>query len=187
MTYQSTPSEKNDPQESTPTAGGPPSEGEPITRRERSERWFEVATGIVLAVVAVATAWSGYQAARWDGVQAQYYTQASAKRVESTRASTLAGQHTLYDLTLFNQWLNAHAAETTQLAKMYERRFRPEFRPAFVAWLATDPFSNPNAPAGPLYMPEYKIKEEEDSKKLEAEAIRLSTQGKQAEANCSSR
>ena len=97
--------------------------------------------------------------------------------------STLAGQHTLYDLTLFNQWLNAHAAETTQLVKMYERRFRPEFRPAFVAWLATDPFSNPNAPSGPLYMPEYRVKEEEEAKKLETEATRLSAQGKQSEAN----
>ena len=142
-----------------------------------------MATGIVLAVVAVATARSGYQAARWGGVQAKRHTQAGAKRVESPRASTLAGQHTLYDLNLFNQWLNAHAAETTQLARMYEQRFRPEFRSTFVAWLATDPFSNPNAPSGPLYMPEYKIKAEEDAKKLEAEAIRLSAQGKQSEAN----
>jgi hypothetical protein len=70
MTYQSTSSEKTDLQESTPTSGGALSEGEPITRRERSERWFEVAAGIVLAAVAVATAWSGYQAARWGGVQA---------------------------------------------------------------------------------------------------------------------
>ena len=183
MTYQSTPSENHDPQESAPAPGGAPSEDKPITRRERSERWFEVATGIVLAVVAVATAWSGYQAARWGGVQSERYTQASAKRVESTRASTLAGQHTLYDLNLFNQWLNAHAAETTQLAKSYEQRFRPEFRPAFEAWLATDPFNNPSAPAGPLYMPEYKITEEEAAKKLEAEAARLSAQGKQVEAN----
>ena len=139
-----------------------------------------MAAGIVLAVVAVATAWSGYQAARWDGVQAQHYTQASAKRVESTRASTLAGQHTLYDLTLFNQWLNAHAAETTQLAKIYERRFRPEFRPAFVAWLATDPFSNPNAPSGPLYMPQYLVSEGEEAKELAAEAERLFVEGEAA-------
>jgi hypothetical protein len=183
MIDQSTASEKNDPQESTPMPGGAPSEGEPITRRERAERWFEVATGVVLAFVAVATAWSGYQAARWDGVQAERYTPASTKRVESTRASTLAGQHTLYDLNLFNQWLNAHASETMQLAKVYEQRFRPEFRPAFQAWLATDPFNDPNAPPGPLYMSEYKVKEDEEAKKLEAEAARLSAQGKQAEAN----
>jgi hypothetical protein len=180
MTYQSTPSEKNDPRESAPTPGGAPSEGEPITRQERNERWFEMATGIVLAVVAVATAWSGYQSARWGGVQSERYTQASAKRVESTRASTLAGQHTLYDLNLFNQWLNAHAAETTQLAKIYERRFRPEFRPAFETWLTTDPFNNPNAPPGPLSMPQYVISEDEEAKELAAEAERLFAVGEVA-------
>ena len=185
MTDQSTASEKNGAQESAPTPGGAPSEGEPITRQERNERWFEVATGIVLAIVAVAAAWSGYQSTRWGGVQAQRYTQASGKASKSTSASTLAGQHTLYDLNLFNQWLNTHAAETAQLAEsLPEPRFRtkdsgPHSRPGW----QRDPFSNPNAPPGPLYMPEYKVEEEEDAKKLEAEAARCSAPGKQVEAN----
>jgi hypothetical protein len=89
--------------ESGQAPGSAPSSSEPITRRERTERWLEVATGILLAIVAVATAWSGYQSARWDGVQAERYTQASAKRVESTRMSTLAGQHSLFNLNIFNQ------------------------------------------------------------------------------------
>ncbi len=118
----------------TPGAAAPKPRA--ITRRERQERWFEIASSILLAIVAVATAWSGYQSARWDGVQSERYTQASAKRVESTRMSTLAGQHTIFDLNMFNQWLNAHASGTTQLASMYERRCRPEFKPAFEAWLA---------------------------------------------------
>jgi hypothetical protein len=42
-------------------------------------------------------------------------------------------------------------------------RFRPEFRPAFEAWLTTAPFNNPNAPPGPLYMPQYAISEGEES------------------------
>ena len=54
------PVEKNGLLESAPTPGGAPS------------RWFDAATGIVLAVVAAAIAWSGYQAARWGGVQAQH-------------------------------------------------------------------------------------------------------------------
>ena len=41
-------------------------------------------------------------------------------------------------------------------AKLFERRFRPEYRAAFDAWLKTDPFHNPNAPPGPIFMPEYK-------------------------------
>jgi hypothetical protein len=36
-----------------------------------------------------------------------------------------------------------------------ERRFRPPFKVAFDAWIATDPFENPDAPSGPQAMPEY--------------------------------
>jgi len=180
MTDQPTPLEVTGHRESDRGLDGAPSEPEPITRRERTERWFEVASSILLAIVAVATAWSGYQSARWDGVQAERYTQASARRVESTRASTLAGQHTLYDVNLFNQWLNAHASNARQLASIYERRFRPEFLPAFEAWLATDPFNNPDAPPGPLYMPQYVISEGEEAETLTSEAERLFAEGEAA-------
>jgi len=183
MTDQPRPAEQNTQQESDLTPGSASSSPEPLTRRERAERWFEVASSILLAVVAVATAWSGYQAARWDGNQAERYTQASAKRVDATRSSTLAGQHSLFDLNLFNQWLNAHAAGNAQLAQVYERRFRPEFRPAFEAWLATDPFNNPDAPPGPLYMPEYVVSEGEDAKALTNEAERLFAEGEVANQN----
>jgi hypothetical protein len=172
--------EQDTQRESNQAPGDVPSSLVPISHRERIERWFEVASGIVLAVVAVATAWSGYQAARWDGVQAERYSQASAKRVESTRASILAGQHSLFDLNLFNQWLNAHASEQIQLAEVYERRFRPEFRPAFEAWLATDPFNSPGAPPGPLYMPQYVVSEGKEAEMLAAEAERLFAEGEDA-------
>jgi type VI protein secretion system component VasF len=56
-------SEETGRQESDQKADGFPSEPEPITPRERTERWFEVASSILLAIVAVATAWSGYQSA----------------------------------------------------------------------------------------------------------------------------
>jgi hypothetical protein len=37
-----------------------------------------------------------------------------------------------------------------------EHRFRPEFRVAFEAWRATKPETNPNAPPGPTYVPQYR-------------------------------
>ena len=37
-----------------------------------------------------------------------------------------------------------------------EGRFRPAFRVAFDAWRATDPETNPKAPPGPTYMPQYR-------------------------------
>src|ERR1700746_2712396 len=115
---------------------------QPLTRQERTDRWFQVVPAIMLGVVAVATAWSGYQATRWAGEQSTLYAQASALRVESTRASTLAGQYKLFDSIIVNNWLNAYIQGNTKLAKIFERRFRPELQVAFAAWMATNPFTN---------------------------------------------
>ena len=89
----------------------------PLTRQQRTDRWFQVVTAIMLGVVAVATAWSGYQATRWAGEQSTLYAQASALRVESTRTATLAGQYKLYDSILVNNWINAYVQGNTKAGK----------------------------------------------------------------------
>jgi len=152
----------------------------PLSRREIVDRWTEVVSTVLLAAVAVAAAWSGYQSTRWSGEQADNYIQASGTRVESNRAATLAGQERLYDLTMFNNWLNAYSAHQTKLADIYEKRFRDEFRPFFKAWLATDPFNNPNAPAGPLLMPEYHLQQNDTADKLEKAATNFLEAGRAA-------
>ena len=56
--------------------------------REKA-RWDEIAeilAVIALAVVAIATAWSGYHAARWDGRQAFLYGTSSRLRIEADEA-----------------------------------------------------------------------------------------------------
>src|SRR6516165_9414517 len=143
---------------------------QPLTRQERTDRWFQVITAILLGVVAVTTAWSGYQATRWAGEQSTLYAQASALRVESSRASTLAGQIRLNDSISVNNWLNAYLQGNIKLANIFQRRFSPQLQVAYQAWLATNPFTNPNAPAGPLFMPEYKISQDALSNQLDAQA-----------------
>jgi hypothetical protein len=150
---------------------------QPLTHKQRTERWFEVVTAIMLGVVAVATAWSGYEATRWAGDQSALYAKAGALRVESARDSTLAGQLRLYDVMIVNNWINAYTQGNTKLANIYEKRFRPEFRPVFEAWLALDPFNNPNAPPGPLLMPQYKLSLEEQANQLEANAAKTFDEG----------
>ncbi len=54
--------------------------------------------------------------------------------------------------------------------RLAEKRLRPGYRPAFYAWLATDPASNPNAPPGPFYMRQYVIPQEAASKHYDAQA-----------------
>ena len=155
----------------------PGEEAKSLARQIDFDHWLEVITAIMLGVVALATAWSGYQAARWDGKQASLYVEASGLRTESVRDSTLAGQIRLYDITLFNEWLNAYSHGDAQLARIYEHRFRPEFLPAFDAWLTTNPFQNAGAPPGPTFMPQYQISQATQADQFEVAASRAFDQG----------
>ena len=125
------------------------------TPGEKHAERLEILEAILLAIVAVATAWSGYQTARWDGRQAHLYGLSAKERAAENRAATLSGQQRLYDTSTFGFWLQEKAQGEHEAAALFERRFRPEYRLAFNAWLRTDPLHNKNAPAGPIFMPQY--------------------------------
>lgn len=132
--------------------------------------WVDTAAAILLAMAAVATAWSSYQASRWTGEQAKDFSAANAARVESTKVSNLANAQTQIDIALFTQWVGAHLSDDDELAAFYEQRFRDEFEPAFHAWIRTDPFTDPSAPASPFAMAEYVVAANEQANELEATA-----------------
>jgi hypothetical protein len=141
------------------------------------ESLLEVVEAALLAVVAIATAWSGYQAAKWDGRQAELYGEASTLRIEADELVTLGGQQRLLDVSTFNTWIQATSQGQDQVAAIYVRRFSSEFKVAFDAWLKTDPFSNPSAPAGPIFMPEYKNQQIEKGIAANHEASRIFDEG----------
>jgi len=150
------------------------------TKYDRWEPLAEIIATIILAFATLATAWSGYQSALWSGVQSSKYSQAGALRTESTRASNTAGQLTQIDIGLFTNWINAYASDNFELTKFYEERFRPEFKPAFEAWIATKPKENPEAPPSPFAMPEYKVSLVEEADKLEEQASMTFNEGQEA-------
>lgn len=127
-----------------------------VARRLDVSLAVEIIEALLLASVALITAWSGYQAALWNSRSAQDYGRASALGVSAQAAQTRSGQEMLYDEATFNQWLAAVSAGNSGLASFLVQRFRPEYRAAFDAWLRTDPLHNESAPAGPRSMPEYK-------------------------------
>jgi hypothetical protein len=132
--------------------------------------WVEVAATVVLAVAALAIAWSGYQASRWTGEQAKAFSRANAARVESTRWSNLANSQTEIDVATFTQWVNSYARKETELADFYRKRFRKEFNPAVEAWIATRPLKNPDAPLTPFATPQYRLAASAEAERLEAKA-----------------
>ena len=107
--------------------------------------WAELAATALLACAAVATAWSSYQATRWNGEQAKTASRVNKTRIEAARAAGRANAETQVDIATFIQWVDADAHDDEVLTDFYADRFRDEFQPAFDAWLATDPLSNPDA------------------------------------------
>jgi len=128
-----------------------------VTEERAHARWPELVATVLLALATVATAWASYQARQWTGEQAQSYSRANAARVESARNTGTANQLTGIDVATFIQWIDATAHKDAALATFYRARFRPEFKPAFDAWLATRPLVTPNAPRSPFAMPEYRL------------------------------
>jgi len=138
---------------------------------------IEIIEALILALVAVATAWSGYQAARWAGNRAREYAEATRIRVTAEGLATLAGQERIYDSDTFDSWLAAKVDGKEKAAEFFERRFRDEYRPAFTAWMATNPFNNPQAPPGPIFMPGYHNAKHEQFLDLNKKAAALADQG----------
>lgn len=142
-------------------------------------RWevIEIIEALILALVAVATAWSGYQAAAWAGRRAQDYSKADRLRVTAEGLATLAGQERIFDSETFDSWLAAKLDGKAETAEFFERRFRDEYRPAFAAWMKTDPFNNAQAPPGPIFMPEYHIAKHEQFLGLTKQAADMADEG----------
>ena len=144
--------------------------------QSRFGRRIELAATLLLALAAVGTAWSTYQSARWHGKQAKAQSASIAARVESTRQANVANRQGQIDVALFTQWVDAYARDQTELAAFYRKRFRPEFVPAFDAWVATKPRKNPDAPLSPFAMPQYKLAATAEAARLDEEAEGLAAE-----------
>jgi hypothetical protein len=125
------------------------------TEARGHDRLITIIEALLLAVVAVLAAWSGFAAAKWGTEASLQLAKASAARTEANRADLESFQLKNFDSLTFNAWFTAYVAGNKNAMRVAEMRFRPNFLVAFNAWLKTDPFTNPDAPKGPTYMPEY--------------------------------
>ena len=138
--------------------------------------WVELTAMLLLALAAVATAWSSYQATRWNGEQAKTASRVNKTRFEANRASDLANAQTEVDVATFIQWVDAYAQKEAELTSFYRARFRDEFKPAFDAWVATKPLKTKCAPPTPFAMPEYKLKATTDAERFDRQAEALAAE-----------
>ncbi len=134
---------------------GPDDEG--ADPAERHFRAVQICEALLLAIVTVAAAWAGYSAARWGTESRVDIARSATLRNLATRNNLIALSQRNFDAATFNAWFIAFTLNSPQKEVIAERRFRPRFRVAFNAWLATHPLRNPHAPAGPTYMPQYRL------------------------------
>jgi hypothetical protein len=145
-------------------------------RGEQLKARLEIAATVLLAVATVATAWSGYQASRWNGEQAKAGSRTNAIRIDAARAQGLAQAQTEVDVATFIAWVDAYVREDKELRRFYFKRFRKEFKPAVNAWIATRPLKTPNAPLTPFVMPQYRLAATAEAEMLDAEAEQSAAQ-----------
>jgi hypothetical protein len=148
----------------------------------RIKKWSEFWATIILSFATLITAWSGYEAGKWNGIQTALNTQSTMLSIDGTRLRTEAQERLLVDIALFTDWVNAMGTGNAPLADFYRARFRDGFQPAFDAWLATDPLLNPDAPASPFEMDVYDRAETGAAEELIERAGDLSRSAEQAGA-----
>ncbi|MGA8576368.1 MAG: hypothetical protein WB609_11895 [Candidatus Cybelea sp.] len=134
------------------------------------DRVVDVLSVILISVAAVLTAVCGYQSGRWGGAQMRLYNVANASRIESAEAADQALGINAINVNLFLNYVDAVSTGNTARAQFIFDRFGPEMRSAMVAWLATKPLKNRNAPASPFVMPQYALPAKAEARKYEVTA-----------------
>lgn len=147
---------------------------------ERRDRLLSIAEAVLLSVVALLAAWSGYAAAKWSTESRLTVAEASTARAKANRANLDAMELRNFDSSTFEAWFAAYTAGNERAMAIAERRFRPEFRVAFEAWRATRPETNPRAPRGPTSMPQYRQPGLEQATALDEQADEKFAEGASA-------
>lgn len=107
----------------------------PERSRQSNNRLSEMIAVLLLGVATIGTAWSGYQASRWNQDQSDIARQGSDLRVEANRQFGLATQTILYDANLVTQYAKAVSDGDTKLQDfMRSTLFRADFLPVLERW-----------------------------------------------------
>lgn len=123
-------------------------DSEPAPRRHSEAH--ELIAVILLSLVAVMTAWCGFQSAKWGGDSSVAFSEASGARIQAADFDGQARDARSADLAIYTQWVLAGANDDPALASYIEDRFSPEFAVAFDAWQADG-----RVERGPFVMDEY--------------------------------
>ena len=167
--------------EHTEHAGGEHAAGEhDAGEHARAHRRIAIVEAVLLSIVALIAAWAGYSAAKWGTDSSLSLAKASSARSRASADEIQAIQIRTLESVSFNAVETAYISGNVRAFRLTERRLRPGYKPAFFAWLATHPLKNPNAPADPSDMPQYKIPQQAEATALNEKGSELFAEGEAA-------
>jgi hypothetical protein len=153
---------------------------EPDSGHVRRDRWTSIFEAVLLSVVALLAAWSGYCAAKWSTHASLSLAKAAGARSRAGVAQIQATQIRTLDSVSFDAAETAYLANNAKAFSVAVRRLRPGYRPAFEAWIALHPLKNPSAPPDPTYLPQYQIPQDAQARVATAQANAYFTEGQAA-------
>jgi hypothetical protein len=160
------------------------SEAEVVEGENTGPDWRELVAVLLLAVTAIVTAWTGFQASKWSGAMSISFSQASSARIEAARLEGVANRKQTVQVSLFTQWLQAYQADDDELTDFLASRFPEPLASTFPQWIESQPLQNSQAPATPFEMSAYVIPElgaahqaDDRADKKFAEALRNNQRG----------
>ncbi len=152
------------------------------TDHSQRDRAIAILEAVLLSIVALLAAWSGFSAAKWGTESSLSLAKASSTRTKASLAQVQATQIRTLDSVSFNAAETAYAANDPKLFSLAVKRLRPGYRAAFAAWIATHPLKNPHGPPDPSYMPQYRIPQEAVGLALTRKADEYFSAGEKAAA-----
>jgi hypothetical protein len=106
--------------------------------RAFGDRLLEVIAVVLLAITTLGTAWCGYQASQWSGVQSDANQQRTNHQLEANRRFGLAIQTFSYDSNVIALYAQAVQEKNTGLAQFYRKTMvRKGLLPFLDKWVAT--------------------------------------------------
>jgi hypothetical protein len=144
------------------------------------DKRISIVEAVVLSIVTIVAAWAGYSAAKWGTESSLNLAKASATRVKANRAFQESLTFRVGDVAIFDAWWSAYLAGDKNAMRVAHKFFLPSYRVAFDAWLATKPFTNPNAPRGPQEMPQFRAPGAALARSLDTKADAYYAQGQKA-------
>ena len=142
----------------------------PPAHHTRHDRLISIAEAVLLSIVTLMAAWSGYSAAKWGSDASLLLARSSSAQNEANLDRIQASQIRTLDSVSFNGLFAAYETHNPKLFELMLRRMRPGYLVAVNAWIATHPLKNPNAPPDPSYMPQYKIPQQTQARVLGAQS-----------------